>query len=85
MESSSEAVVAAPLDEYGEPDEKRGVRQFIAGTGGAPLRQATGFAAHSESRISELGVLKLTLGRDSYSWDFITALGPRDSGSGSCH
>ena len=75
----------APLDDYGEPDEKRGVRQFIAGTGGAPLRQAMGFAAHSESRISEFGVLKLTLGRDSYSWDFISTSGPRDSGSGSCH
>jgi hypothetical protein len=75
----------APLDEYGAPDETRGLRQFIAGTGGAPLRQPASIAAYSEVRISEFGVLKLTLGREAYAWEFLGTSGPQDSGFASCH
>jgi hypothetical protein len=75
----------APLDDHGAPDEKRGLRQFIAGTGGAPLRQPASIAAYSQTRISEFGVLKLTLGRDGYAWEFLGTSGPQDSGFASCH
>ena len=44
-----------------------------------------GFAAYSEARISELGVLKLTLGREGYAWEFLGSSGPQDSGFASCH
>jgi len=75
----------APIDDEGALDEKRGLRQFIAGTGGAPLRQPASIAAHSEARISEFGVVKLTLGREGYGWEFLGTSGPQDSGFAGCH
>ena len=74
----------APLDSLGRPAPD-GIRQFIVGTGGAPLYQFLMVAPGSESRISAWGVLKLTLHPDSYAWEFIAVNGQvRDSGTGSC-
>jgi calcineurin-like phosphoesterase family protein len=75
----------APLDSTGRaaPD---GVRQFIAGTGGAVLYSFVGPPAPgSEVRVSAWGVLKLTLNPENYSWEFQAVGGAvRDSGSASC-
>jgi hypothetical protein len=75
----------APLDDSGAPDDRRGIRQFIVGTGGAPLRAPASVAPHSEARITQHGVLKLTLGPASYAWDFLGVSGASDSGFAGCH
>jgi hypothetical protein len=69
-------------------DDARGIRQFIVGTGGAGVvGTPTVLAPNSETRSSTRGVLKLTLQRDSYEWQFIPVAGKTftDSGSGTCH
>jgi hypothetical protein len=69
-------------------DEARGIRQFVVGTGGASLRSFGTVKANSEIRNSSThGVLKLTLGLSSYTWQFIPVAGKTftDSGSGTCH
>ena len=74
----------APMDVGGRAVPE-GIRQFVAGTGGAPLYDFQMAAPGSEVRISAWGVLKLTLGTENYSWQFIAVGGSvRDSGSGSC-
>jgi hypothetical protein len=74
----------APLDSLGRPAAD-GIREFIAGTGGAPLHQFVAPTAGSEVRISSWGLLKLTLNRDSYAWEFIAVGGAvRDAGTGPC-
>ena len=75
----------APQDPDGAPDPARGIRQFIAGTGGAPLYQFMGATPNTEVQISGFGVLKLTLGPESYAWDFIPLSGAGDTGFASCH
>jgi len=69
-------------------DDARGIRQFVVGTGGASLRSFGTVKANSQIRNSStLGVLKLTLGLSSYSWQFVPVAGKTftDSGSETCH
>jgi acid phosphatase type 7 len=75
----------APLDSSGRTSAS-GLRQFVVGTGGAPLYAFGGSPAPgSEVRISNWGVLKMTLNTDNYSWEFLVAGGAvRDAGSGQC-
>ena len=77
----------APQDADGRPDAARGIREFIAGTGGATLYPfGAGVAANSEVRISAWGVLRMTLRPSAYDWSFVgtdNAVG--DSGFGLCH
>jgi hypothetical protein len=75
----------APQDDRGRFDAERGIRQFIAGTGGAPPHVARDRMPNSELIISTFGVLKLTLLADGYEWQFVPVSGPGDSGSGRCH
>jgi len=75
----------APQDPDGRPDSSRGIRQFTAGTGGAPLYQFGAPRPNSEVRISTFGVLKLTLMSDRYDWEFMPVSGQRDTGTGTCH
>ena len=77
----------APQDPDGRVDGDRGIRQFVAGTGGAPLRDFTRVAPNSELRaIIGHGVLALTLRGDSYEWVFIAAGSDfRDRGTTPCH
>lgn len=75
----------APQDADGLPDPARGVRQFVVGTGGARPYAFASLRANSEVRMSTLGVLKLTLSAEGYTWEFISVAGPRDSGTASCH
>jgi hypothetical protein len=66
----------------------RGIRQFVVGTGGAPLRPFAREAPNSElRRAGTLGVLKLTLHPKSYDWEFVAEQGGRviDSGAAACH
>ena len=64
---------------------QRGIREFIAGTGGAPPYPFVDVKPNSEVRLSTVGVLKLALKAGGYDWNFIPVSGAGDSGSGSCH
>ena len=77
----------APQDAEGRVDPERGIRQFVVGTGGAPLYQFLDAPRpNSEVRVSTWGVLKLTLRSDEYQWQFIPVGGSGgDSGTGRCH
>lgn len=75
----------APQDPDGSADQARGIRQFVAGTGGANLYPFTTVRPNSEVRLSALGVLKLTLRPGGYDWEFVTVSGAGDLGTGSCH
>jgi 3',5'-cyclic AMP phosphodiesterase CpdA len=74
-----------PLDASGRQSAV-GLRQFVVGTGGAPLYAFVGAPAPgSEVRISNWGLLKLTLNTDNYSWEFlVVGGGVRDSGTAPC-
>jgi len=71
----------------GALDLQFGLRQFVVGTGGAPLTQPVRRLANSETVLSAYGVFRLTLQGQSYRWDFLAADGGSilDSGSGTCH
>ena len=76
----------APLSPYGKMSDA-GIREFVVGTGGRGHRSFRVLMAHSVVRhAGASGVLKLTLGVDGYSWDFIPVAGQSftDSGWGSC-
>ncbi|HEU5204534.1 MAG TPA: metallophosphoesterase, partial [Candidatus Limnocylindrales bacterium] len=78
----------APLAPSGEADPERGIRQIVAGTGGAALRDFDEEDPNSEVRqASTYGVLRLDLHRGSYDWQFIPVAGGSftDQGSGTCH
>jgi hypothetical protein len=78
----------APLTPGGKTDLQNGIRQFVAGTGGAPegseVQQATGVEV---VETGTLGVLKLDLSAGAYRWEFVPVAGQTftDSGNGSCH
>jgi calcineurin-like phosphoesterase family protein len=75
----------APQDADGFPDPAHGIRQFVVGTGGARPYAFSSLRPNSEIRMSTLGVLKLTLSADEYTWEFISVAGPGDFGTGRCH
>lgn len=63
-----------PLDPDGSVDEKRGIRIFVVGTGGARLYPTLVRMAASEVRASGVwGILKLILHAESYHWEFLPA------------
>jgi acid phosphatase type 7 len=70
----------------GVADPRRGIREFVVGTGGAALTMLTRPKVNIESLITgTFGVLKLTLQPNSYSWQFLNASGSAtDFGSDSC-
>jgi len=76
----------APQNPAGEPDVN-GPREFIVGTGGAPLYTFNVPLPTSQARDdTSHGVLKLTLRHDTYDWQFVPVAGDQftDSGSGAC-
>ena len=78
----------SPQDPNGNADPKRGIREFVVGTGGKNHREFGIHKANSEVRNNDtFGVLKLTLKAAGYDWRFIPEAGKTftDSGSGSCH
>jgi hypothetical protein len=83
----------APQDPDGKHDRKRGIRQFVVGTGGASHYGFGRPLTTSEVRESgTFGVLVLTLHSTGYHWVFVPVesrfdlRGPfTDSGSRDCH
>jgi hypothetical protein len=79
----------APQDPQGVADPVRGIREFIAGTGGRSLYPFLGPPlANTEVRSALAhGVLELTLHAASYDWEFVPVAGETftDAGSGECH
>jgi hypothetical protein len=69
------------------PDPTKGIRQFIAGTGGAPLYRPVSRFPNSEVIVEAWGVLKLNLFPTSYEWDFVNANtnASADRGTAQCH
>jgi calcineurin-like phosphoesterase family protein len=77
----------APQTADGVADPDYGIRQFVVGTGGAPLAPALRRVPNSEVVLTSHGILKLTLEPQSYKWEFLSAEGGAvlDSGIGACH
>ena len=77
----------APLDPAGDPDAARGLREFVAGTGGHSHQRTVAPEPFSEFRTArDFGVLRLTLRPDGYDWTFVAEGGvPVDAGSAACH
>jgi acid phosphatase type 7 len=78
----------APMNPSGTLDNARGIRHFVAGTGGAGLYNFGTIRPNSQARNSNThGVLKLTLHASSYSWKFVPVAGKTytDSGTTACH
>ena len=77
----------APQNPDGKADAARGIREFVAGTGGKNHRPFATPLPTSEVRNADtFGVLKLTLHTNGYDWEFLPEAGKtfHDSGSGSC-
>ena len=77
----------AEMDESGA-EVTQGLREIVAGTGGAGLYDfGTPLAASQVRNNTSYGVLKLTLHSTSYDWGFISIPGSTftDSGSDTCH
>lgn len=79
----------APMDPSGALDDVNGIREFVAGMGGA---SHYGFAPtpvpNSQVRNStSYGVLKFTLHPSSYDWQFVPVAGQTftDTGTTACH
>ncbi len=76
----------APQNPNGQADP-RGIREFVAGTGGAGLYPLSRRQPNSEVQNNATwGVLKLTLHSGSYDWEFVPIAGQtfRDSGRANC-
>jgi hypothetical protein len=68
--------------------DPNGIREFVVGTGGAGQRAFGSIDANSQVRSTgTFGVLQLTLGLHSYSWQFIPVAGKTftDSGTQATH
>src|SRR5437763_1486644 len=77
----------APQTPRGVADPGHGIREFIAGMGGARLFDLGAPLPNTEAQFNKsYGVLKLELSPGGYTWRFVPASGSyNDSGSGSCH
>jgi hypothetical protein len=78
----------APQTPAGTLDRARGIREFVAGTGGASLYAFDNPAPNSEAKDNTThGVLKLTLHPRRYDWEFVPVAGGTftDAGTGTCH
>jgi hypothetical protein len=78
----------APQDPNGKADPKRGIREFVVGTGGRSLYPIGEPIANSEVDNDETyGVLTLAPHPDDYEWRFLPVEGETftDSGSARCH
>ncbi|MEH0109785.1 metallophosphoesterase [Tersicoccus sp. MR15.9] len=90
----------SPMNPSGAVDSKRGITQFIVGTGGEDLDSLSTGAALTQEHVvtgqdQAYGAMKLTLGAHGYQWDYKPtyatagaasgALAYQDSGSATCH
>ena len=76
-----------PQDPDGRLDAERGIREFVVGTGGTPLRAFKAVAPNSEFRsVFGFGVIAFTLHDGSYEWRFsVAASDVSDYGTARCH
>ena len=77
-----------PLDPAGNFDPARGVRQFVAGTGGRSHHPLGPPQFGSQARNDNtFGLLAITLRPTTYDWQFVPEAGRTftDAGSGTCH
>lgn len=77
----------APMDAVGRIDRRRGIRQFVVGTGGAPSYRLRERVHHSEAIAAHVrGVLRLVFHPDSYEWEFVAVPGREftDAGRATC-
>ena len=78
----------APLNAAGKQDPKRGLREFVVGTGGRPHYPVVAHVAGIQKAVTNhWGVLRLQLSAKGYRWQFLaTPTGTTlDSGAGNCH
>jgi len=77
----------APQNPDGGVDPRRGITQFVVGTGGKNLKGFWRIRQNSVARNSDTyGVLRLTLREKSYDWQFVSEHGEvLDSGAADCH
>jgi hypothetical protein len=77
----------APQTPAGSANLTHGIRQFVVGTGGAPLLAFKTTFRNSQFRYNKAhGILKLTLSDGSYGWKFIAVSGAViDAGQATCH
>lgn len=75
-----------PMNPEGQLDRGRGIRQFIAGGGGALLYRFASVKPNSAARYEGYGVLKMVLGDGRYEWEFLPVTpGFTDTGFDMCH
>ena len=79
----------APQTPTGTADPTNGIREIVSGTGGESHYndEGTPLANSEVFNGTTFGVLELTLGPGTYTWQFIPVAGQTftDSGSGTCH
>ncbi|MGH2907231.1 MAG: metallophosphoesterase family protein, partial [Solirubrobacterales bacterium] len=77
----------APQDANGTLDTRRGMREFVVGTGGRSQRALKDLKPNSQfSIVDRFGVLALDLGKSGYKWRFVGENGRiLDRGTGRCH
>ena len=76
----------APQNPDGTRDDKKGIREFIVGTGGQGLSSTTNKIANSEVVKSQFGYLLLELKPYGYNWAFKDRSNNIvDKGTGLCH
>ncbi|MQY02623.1 metallophosphoesterase family protein [Actinomadura macrotermitis] len=78
----------APMNPSGTADSARGIREIVAGMGGASHYSFGTIQPNSQARNSDTyGVLKLTLHPSGYDWQFVPQAGKTyaDSGTAACH
>jgi hypothetical protein len=79
----------APMNPEGARDDALGIREFIVGTGGGHgvILPTVSIQPNSQVLAAAIGVLKLTLYKDHYTWQFVPVPGESftDSGTQACH
>jgi 3',5'-cyclic AMP phosphodiesterase CpdA len=78
----------APQTNAGRRSARHGIREFVVGTGGAPLRPIRTRRPNSQVRQATThGVLVLALRSTGYSWQFVPVPGASfgDLGHAACH
>jgi len=78
----------APQDPTGKLDQQKGIRQFVAGTGGAGQRPFNTILENSETHhTGTFGILKFELYENHYQWQFLSVEDSTivDSGQDTCH
>jgi hypothetical protein len=76
-----------PMTPTGVRDDARGIREFVAGTGGRSHYSIRADSRRESADGGTYGVLKLTLRATGYDWQFVPESGRSftDSGSAACH